>query len=409
MSPDQELALKRKSDWQPSSPATSDGRYANSGLGPSLLPFDIAHADYMALTDPASAFWALVRKDQLAASLSKGPLFDAYRSKATELARELHALRFELRPSAVYVNPTERCNLNCTYCYIPEGMRKSGQHMSADQLQDALNRLKTYFSSTLPAGQKPRIIFHGAEPLMNKKALFPAIEAFRNDFLFGVQTNATLLDQEAINFLTRMGVSIGLSLDGASSQVTDATRLTFGGKSIHDQVLAAMDALRGYASWSVIATCTEMNLSQLVPLVELFHAHEAPSCMLNAVRCTLPGARNVRPDDYKLASHFIAALERTHTLFQESGRKLVVANFANILLAILAPTARRLMCDISPCGGGPGLLCSRPRWRPVSVQRIYRSRSVRRRKSVQRGHRRCTEVTRLPACHRAQRRSFLAV
>jgi uncharacterized protein len=30
----------------------------------------------------------------------------------------------------------------------------------------------------------------------------------------------------------------------------------------------------------------------------------------------------------------------------------MVANFANILIGILAPTARRLMCDISPCGGG---------------------------------------------------------
>jgi uncharacterized protein len=29
-----------------------------------------------------------------------------------------------------------------------------------------------------------------------------------------------------------------------------------------------------------------------------------------------------------------------------------VGNFANILLAIIAPGARRLMCDISPCGGG---------------------------------------------------------
>jgi uncharacterized protein len=36
----------------------------------------------------------------------------------------------------------------------------------------------------------------------------------------------------------------------------------------------------------------------------------------------------------------------------ETGRKLIVGNFANILLAIVAPTARRLMCDISPCGGG---------------------------------------------------------
>jgi uncharacterized protein len=39
-------------------------------------------------------------------------------------------------------------------------------------------------------------------------------------------------------------------------------------------------------------------------------------------------------------------------LFKQTGRRLVVANFANILLAILAPQARRLMCDISPCGGG---------------------------------------------------------
>jgi uncharacterized protein len=31
---------------------------------------------------------------------------------------------------------------------------------------------------------------------------------------------------------------------------------------------------------------------------------------------------------------------------------LIVGNFANILLAIIAPAARRLMCDISPCGGG---------------------------------------------------------
>jgi len=30
----------------------------------------------------------------------------------------------------------------------------------------------------------------------------------------------------------------------------------------------------------------------------------------------------------------------------------VVADFANILLGIIAPSARVMMCDISPCGGG---------------------------------------------------------
>jgi uncharacterized protein len=48
----------------------------------------------------------------------------------------------------------------------------------------------------------------------------------------------------------------------------------------------------------------------------------------------------------------LKALDRTYELFQETGRKLVVANFANVLVGIVAPSARRLMCDISPCGGG---------------------------------------------------------
>lgn len=336
------------------------GRYANSGGGPALLPLDIGHADYLALTDPATAFWALVKKERLAETLAGGPLLDAYRAQAAEFARELHGLRFELKPSAVYVNPTERCNLDCTYCYIPRDMRRDGAHMATDRLLAALERLKGYFATVMPAGRKPRVIFHGAEPLMNRDALFAAIDAYGDDYVFGVQTNATLLDDAALSFLTDRRVSIGLSLDGPLAAITDATRLTFGGKSVHHKVLDAMARLRGYESWSVIATCTAKNLDQLVPLVELFHAREVPTCMLNAVRCTLPGARTVKPADDALATHFIAAVERSHALFRESGRKLVVANFANILLAILAPTARRLMCDISPCGGGRAFFALAP-------------------------------------------------
>jgi len=338
----------------------SSGRYSNTGTGPALLPIDIGHANYMALTDPATAFWALVRKDRLAEALTGGPLLDSYRERSADFARELHGLRFELKPSAVYVNPTERCNLNCTYCYIPEDMRRSGEHMAADRLIEALDRLKAYFATTMPAGRKPHIIFHGAEPLMNRDAVFAAIDAFGDDYVFGMQTNATMLDEEAIHFLTGHHVSIGLSLDGPLAEITNATRHTWAGKSIHDKVLMAMERLRGYDAWSVIATCTAKNLDQLVALVNLFHARGVPTCMLNAVRCTLPRARTVRPEDDALATHFIAAVERSHELYRETGRKLVVANFANILLAIMAPTARRLMCDISPCGGGRAFFALAP-------------------------------------------------
>lgn len=318
-----------------------------------LVAVDISHDIYAAVTDPATAFWALVDKQRIEKSIADGtPLMAEYRTKADGFAREMHALRFGLTPSGVYLNPTERCNLDCTYCYLPGQQRSKGSHMPEARLISALGTLREYFRSVMPAGRLPRAIFHGAEPLMNRDAVFAAIEQFGDDFAFGIQTNGTLLDDAALDFLTARNVSIGLSLDGPQANITDATRKTWGGKSVHDKVLTAMEKLRGYGSWSVITTCTTENLPYLTQMVDLFHAHEVPTCMLNTLRCTLPGARGVKPADGDMAKALFAALDRTHALYRETGRKLVVANFANILIAILAPTARRLMCDISPCGGG---------------------------------------------------------
>ena len=319
---------------------------------PTLRTLDIGHAAYAAVVDPDTAFWALVDKTRVADTLAGSPLREAHRGHADACRRELQALRFELRPSGVYLNPTERCNLNCRYCYLPAAQRRGGGHMSTDQLLASLGRLRDYFRSIMPQGRKPRAIFHGAEPLMNRETVFAAIDAFADDFIFGVQTNGTLLEETAVRFLTARNVSIGLSLDGPFADITDATRRTWSGRSVHERVLMAMDRLQGYDSWSVIATCTTENLPYLSAMVELFHDKRVPTCMLNAVRCTLSGARAVRPDDGAMARALFTALDRTHELYRESGRKLVVANFANILIALLAPTARRLMCDISPCGAG---------------------------------------------------------
>lgn len=320
--------------------------------GTLFQPVDIGHPLYAAVTDPQTAFWALVDKNKVDVANRDPDLLAAYGAKAGQFEQELHALRFGLKPSGVYLNPTERCNLNCTYCYLPDTQRSSGTHMSAEILHASLGKLRDYFRSVMPADRKPRAIFHGAEPLMNAPAVFAAIDAFADDFVFGLQTNGTLLDDKALDFLTSRNVSIGLSLDGPVADITDATRRTWGGKSVHDKVLRAMEKLRGYGSWSVITTCTTENLPYLTRMIELFHAHEVPTCMLNTVRCTLSGARGVKPADGDMAKAFFAAMDRTYELYQQTGRKLMVANFANILIGILAPTARRLMCDISPCGGG---------------------------------------------------------
>ncbi|MGO8691375.1 MAG: peptide-modifying radical SAM enzyme CbpB [Thermoguttaceae bacterium] len=335
----------RKSGQSP-----SRGRYVGTGNGPAFQPLEIGHGEYVAVVEPDTAFWALVRREKLAELALGGPLRAAFAKKAARFAAEMHTLRFGLTPSAVYFNPTERCNLDCTYCYIPRPMRRGGRHMSEDELLRALETLKRYFQAG--GVESPQVIFHGAEPLLNREAVFAGIERYGDYFRFGIQTNATLLDDAAVEFLRRREVSIGISLDAPTAAVADRTRKTWKGEGVHRQVLEAMARLAGYPAWSVICTVTRENLRQLGNLVEFLHRHEAPTCLMNILRCTLPPARAVRPDDAAAARYFLAALDRAEALYRASGRRLVVGNFANILLAILAPSARRLMCDISPCGGG---------------------------------------------------------
>lgn len=326
--------------------------YFNTGNGIQFQLIDIKHKDYVGLISADTAFWALVKKNRVGQILTDSSFLKEYNKKEKSFTDEMNTLRFGLKPSAVYFNPTDRCNLNCSYCYIPEELRRNGKHMSARKLSKALEILKFYFKSTLPKGQRPQIVFHGAEPMLNKEVIFSAMDKFEKYFQFGIQTNGTLLDDEATKFLTSRRISIGLSLDGHIAEVADQLRKTWNGKGAFQKVIEIINRLRGYRNYSVICTATKTNMRSLTKIIEFLHKMEVPVCMLNPVRCTLPGARKSKPADYKLAKYYLDALDRTHELYKNTGRRLVVANFANILMGIIAPTGRRLMCDISPCGGG---------------------------------------------------------
>jgi uncharacterized protein len=261
-------------------------------------------------------------------------------------------MRFGLTPSAVYFNPTERCNFNCTYCYLPEEMRRNGKNMTVEELEDALARLLTYFHGHLPKEIKPQVIFHGSEPMMVRDAMFAGIEKFNDDFVFGVQTNASLLDDEAISFLREHQVGIGISLDAPTSDIADLTRKNWNGTGAFSQIVRVMEKLASYPGFNVITTVTKINVHTLPAMVDFLSGFDVGMVMFNPVRCTRQGGLDLKPDDLVLAKHFFDALDKTYELYERAGKRLVVTNFANILAAIIGPTSRRLMCDISPCGGG---------------------------------------------------------
>lgn len=327
-------------------------KYANTGYGPRLCMLDIGLKDKMAIIEQDTAFWALIEKDGINEALSGG-LISELESRRDEFKKEMEYLRFGLKPSAVYFNPTERCNFNCTYCYLPEEMRKTGKTMTRKEVSDALTQLKEYFYDELKiSGTKPQIIFHGSEPMIAKESIFPAIEESSGDFLFGIQTNGTLIDKEDISFLKTHNVSIGISLDAPFEEMADATRKSWAGKGSFSKIVNVIDELSSYPNFNVIATVTRINVKSLPNMVDFCKDHHIHMLMLNPVRCTQKGGQELKPDNIELADNFLTALDKVYEIYQKTGRKIIITNFTNILSGIIGPTTRRLMCDISPCGAG---------------------------------------------------------
>ncbi|MCP4176690.1 MAG: peptide-modifying radical SAM enzyme CbpB [bacterium] len=332
--------------------ASSSGRFSNTGNGYNLNLIDIDHPDYMAAIEPDIAYWSLILKDKISELYKSSNIVSTLEKHYSKMQDEMNTLRFNLKPSTVYFNPTEKCNLNCPYCYIPETIRKDGYNMPYEKLDEALIKLQQFFTSTLAEGQKPNIVFHGSEPMINKENVFKIISKYNHYFNFGIQTNGTLLEKSDIEFIKNNGVVIGLSLDGHSSAVSNKTRRSWHNEGTFDQIIKVLNEFNGYSKLSVITTVTNHNINDLPDIVEFLHQHKVNNCLLNQVRCTLQGARDIKPDDALMAKMFTRALDRSYELYQESNRKIIIVNFANIILSIVAPTARKLMCDISPCGGG---------------------------------------------------------
>ena len=187
---------------------------------------------------------------------------------------------------------------------------------------------------------------------MAKDAVFQGIARYGGYFRFGVQTNTVLLDKNARDFLMAQGACIGISLDGATAEIADRSRRTWGGRGVFAETVKVLEDLHDYPGLNVITTVTKENVRHLPELVEFFHQRGTGNVLLNPVRGTQAGGCSLMPDQEELAHFFFQALDRSYELYERTGRKLVVGNFANLLLGLAAPGARRLMCDLSPCGGG---------------------------------------------------------
>ena len=144
----------------------------------------------------------------------------------------------------IIVQATPFCNINCSYCYLPDRqMRSSLDHGTAQAV----------FTNIFASGwvrERLNIVWHAGEPLVMKPDYYRAMIALIAQLAppgvaitHSINTNATLLDEAWCDFMLENSINLGVSIDGPGF-LHDLNRLTRSGKGTFDKAIAGVRLLR---------------------------------------------------------------------------------------------------------------------------------------------------------------------
>lgn len=141
---------------------------------------------------------------------------------------------------AVCLNIIHDCNLQCKYCFADEGEYHGGkQRMSVDVAKKAID----YIIKKSGPRKNIEIDLFGGEPIMAMNEIKEIVAYAREiekehnkNIRFTMTTNATLLNDEIMDYLNENMVNIILSIDGRKC-VNDAVRTRKNGTGSYDAIL----------------------------------------------------------------------------------------------------------------------------------------------------------------------------
>ncbi len=144
----------------------------------------------------------------------------------------------------VVIQPTAFCNIDCSYCYLPD---RNNKHVIS---QTTVARLFSELFASGWTSPEVTVIWHAGEPLVVPIAFyreaFEAIERMRSPSVrirHAFQTNGMLIDPAWCALFREWGVGVGVSIDGPQ-HLHDANRKTRGGAGTFDKTLAGIRCLR---------------------------------------------------------------------------------------------------------------------------------------------------------------------
>ena len=152
----------------------------------------------------------------------------------------------------VVLKITERCNINCSYCYMfnkgNDDFLAHPPYISEQTLLDVASWVEKAIADH--DIRCVTLIFHGGEPMMLKRSRFEAMCAMfrarlgkKTILRLAMQTNAILVDEDWVHTFAKYNVAIGISIDGPK-EINDLARVDHKGQGTYDGVVAGLRILQ---------------------------------------------------------------------------------------------------------------------------------------------------------------------
>ncbi len=170
-------------------------------------------------------------------------------------------------PTALILQPTTLCNLDCLYCYLPD------RRLKRDMTPEVAQAIAGGIPDDWPSSGTLEVVWHGGEPLALGPAaareLFAPFEPLRlaGRIAHVIQTNATLITGEWCELFKEFDVSVGLSIDGPPQM--SANRVDWRGRPAFARIVDGISELRRHGmDFTVIAVVDQASSGHAVEILD---------------------------------------------------------------------------------------------------------------------------------------------
>ncbi|MBO7105451.1 MAG: radical SAM protein [Fibrobacter sp.] len=261
-------------------------------------------------------------------------------------------------PSLAVAKLTEKCNLNCSYCYIEAGCQKKGMMDEKTAIRIVDEFIEMHKDDRLPLNYS----FHGGEPLLNFEIMKKVTEyakPYRDRLTLSIQTNGTLITDEIAEFLKENKIEVGISIDGPQF-IQDASRYYLGGKGSFEHVMRGIKILQKHnVSFGAISVLNGLNAKYINETIDFFLENKIYAISFSPIQKNGRGKddSNYYVDGDTIFEAYKVILDRiiAHNKTHDRNEWIAERVLSNLIQSIFF-NKKTFMCMDSPCGAARKIL-----------------------------------------------------